>query len=457
VGRLLHHKVEGRVDELVEEVEGQENQRAELVVELVIKVVNEVTEDPKIVTGTFTLNNYYARTLFHFGANYSFVSTTFIPLLDIEPSDLGFSYKIEIASGKLVEINKVIRNCKLEIEGHTFDIDLIPFRHKSFDVIVGMDWLSRHKAKIVSMRRAMSVAKSPYRLAPSEMEELSNQLSEPQDKGFIRPNLNKIKAVKNWEAPRTSFKKNKTYVCGEEQEEAIHILNDKLYNVPVLTLLDGPEDFIVYCDASGLRLGCVLMQKGKMEHRSDGAWYYLDRIWVPLTGDVRTLIMDEAHKLKYSIQPGANKMYNDLRDMYRWPRMKKVIALYVTRHGVLISIISDRDSRFTSRFWQTMQEALGTSTLWEKVSFTNPMGRSWKVQLIGPEIVKEMTEKISQINDSLKVARVVRFGKKVKLTPRFVGPSDITERIGLVIYRLRLPQELSGVHDTFHVSNLKNV
>nr|GEY93412.1 hypothetical protein [Tanacetum cinerariifolium] len=78
----------------------------------------------------------------------SFVSTTFIPLLDIEPSDLGFSYEIKIASGQVVKINKVIRDCKLEIEGHTFDINLIPFGHGSFDVIVGIDWLSRHKDEI---------------------------------------------------------------------------------------------------------------------------------------------------------------------------------------------------------------------------------------------------------------------------------------------------------------------
>ncbi|GJU07899.1 putative reverse transcriptase domain-containing protein [Tanacetum coccineum] len=79
----------------------------------------------------------------------NFVSTTFIPLLDIEPSNLGFSYEIKIASGQLVKINKVIRGCKLEIEGHVFDIDLIPFVHGSFDMIIGMDWLSKHKAEIV--------------------------------------------------------------------------------------------------------------------------------------------------------------------------------------------------------------------------------------------------------------------------------------------------------------------
>ncbi|GJZ94587.1 putative reverse transcriptase domain-containing protein [Tanacetum coccineum] len=120
------------------------------------------------------------------------------------------------------------------------------------------------------------------------------------------------------------------------------------------------------------------MQRGLnelIERRSDGALYYLDQRWVPLKGDVRTLIMDEAHKSKYSIHPGADKMYYDLRDMYWWPGMKKDIAVYdykmdrlarlylneiVARHGVPILIISDHDSRFTSRFWQSMQEALGT-------------------------------------------------------------------------------------------------
>ncbi|GKB45855.1 hypothetical protein Tco_0896608 [Tanacetum coccineum] len=77
----------------------------------------EARQDPNIVTGTFNLNNHYATTLFDSGADYSFVSTTFIPLLDIEPNNLGFSYEIDIASGQLIEINKVIRGCKLEIEG----------------------------------------------------------------------------------------------------------------------------------------------------------------------------------------------------------------------------------------------------------------------------------------------------------------------------------------------------
>ncbi|GKF29942.1 putative reverse transcriptase domain-containing protein, partial [Tanacetum coccineum] len=202
----------------------------------------EARQDPNIVTGTFALNKHFATTLFDSGADYSFVSTTFIPLLGLEPSDLGFKYEIEIASGQLVEIDKVIKGFKLEIEGHIFDIDLIPFGHGSFDVIIGMDWLSNYKVEIIFHEKASDkkqeeivvvrdysevflddlsglppireiefrikltpgatlVAKSPYCLSPSELEELSGQLKELQDKGFIRPSLSP------WGAPVLFVKK----------------------------------------------------------------------------------------------------------------------------------------------------------------------------------------------------------------------------------------------------------
>ncbi|GKC13178.1 reverse transcriptase domain-containing protein, partial [Tanacetum coccineum] len=117
----------------------------------------EARQDPNIVTGTITLNDHYATTMFDSGVDYSFVSTTLIPLLGIEPSDLGFSYKIKIASGQLVEIDKVIRGCKLEIEGHALDINLIPFGSGSFDVIIGMDWLSDHKAEIICLKKVLRI------------------------------------------------------------------------------------------------------------------------------------------------------------------------------------------------------------------------------------------------------------------------------------------------------------
>ncbi|GJV61004.1 reverse transcriptase domain-containing protein [Tanacetum coccineum] len=75
----------------------------------------------------------------------------------IMPSDLGFSYKIYIASRQLVEINKVIKGCKLKIEGHEFDISLIPFGNRSFDVIIGIDWLSNHKAEIICHEKVVRI------------------------------------------------------------------------------------------------------------------------------------------------------------------------------------------------------------------------------------------------------------------------------------------------------------
>ncbi|GJS73435.1 putative reverse transcriptase domain-containing protein [Tanacetum coccineum] len=117
----------------------------------------EARQDPNIVTGMFTLNNHYATTLFNSSADYSFVLTNFIPLLGIEPGDLGFSYEIEIASGQLVEIDKVIKGRKLEINSHVFDIDLIPFESGSFDVIIGMDWLSNHKAEIIGRKKVVRI------------------------------------------------------------------------------------------------------------------------------------------------------------------------------------------------------------------------------------------------------------------------------------------------------------
>ncbi|GKA78058.1 putative reverse transcriptase domain-containing protein, partial [Tanacetum coccineum] len=341
------------------------------------------------------------------------------PCEGIEPDDLGFSYEIEIASGQLVEINKVIKGCKLEIDGHVFDINFKPFGSRSFDVIIRMDWLSDHKAEIICHEKvvriplldgkvlrvlgekmeekirqlmsakakekkqeeikvvrdfpevftddlsglppiqkiefrielvpgAMPVAKSPYRLAPSELEELSDlrsryhQLRVHEDdisktafrtryghfEFLVMPfgltnapaigqdheehlrlvlellkkerlfakflNPSKIEAVKNWEAPRTPSKvcsflglagyyrrfienfsktaksltiltqKSKTFDWGEEQEKAFQTLKDKLCNAPVLALLDGLKDFVVYCDASCLGLGCVLIQRGKV-------------------------------------------------------------------------------------------------------------------------------------------------------------------------------------------------
>ncbi|GJV36187.1 putative reverse transcriptase domain-containing protein [Tanacetum coccineum] len=599
----------------------------------------EARQDPNIMTGMFSLNNHCAMILFDYGGDYNFVSTTFMSLLDIKPSSLGFSYEIEIASGQLVEINKVIRGCKLEIEGHTFDIDLIPFGHGSFDVIIGMDLLSGHRAKIVCHERVVRIplpngemlrvygerteekvkhlmsakveepklediaivqnfSESPYRLAPTKNGGVVEPTQRTSGQGFystkfiamgstvnsdgIHVDPNKIEAVKNWEAPKSPIEvrsflglagyyrrsianfskiaksltiltqKNKKYIWGDEKEMAFQTLNDKLCNAPVLALLDGPKDFglkihkknytthdlklgavvfalkiwrhysygtksVIYTDHKSLQhifnqkelnmrqrrwielfsdcdceiryhpgkanvVADALSRKERIkprrvqamnitiqlsikdeqiERRSDEALYYMDRIWVPLTGDVRTSIMDKAHKSRYSVYPGADKMYYDLRDIKWWPGMKKDIALYdfkmdrlarlylnevIERHDLGIHAQSMghqfkggwdvhlplveffyNNNNYHSRVRCAPFEALFgrkccSPILWAEIG---------EGELIGPEIEER------------------------KLAPRFVEPFEITERIDPIAYRLTLPQELSNVHDTFHMSNLK--
>ncbi|GJW84527.1 putative reverse transcriptase domain-containing protein [Tanacetum coccineum] len=143
----------------------------------------------------------------------------------------------------------------------------------------------------------------------------------------------------------------------------------KLDDATILALPEGSEDFIAYCDASKKGLGAVLMQR--------------ERSWLPCYGDLRTVIMHESHKSKYSIHPGSDKMYQDMKKLYWWPNMKANIRLLVskyegngsysnklarmvlkggvTKHGIPVLIICDRDPRFASNFWKSLQKALGTS------------------------------------------------------------------------------------------------
>ncbi|GJW34807.1 putative reverse transcriptase domain-containing protein [Tanacetum coccineum] len=360
----------------------------------------EARQDPNIMTGTFTLNDHYATTLFDSGADYSFVSTTFIPMLCIDPSDLGFSYEIEIASGQLVEIDKVIKGCKLEIDGHMFDINLIPFGSESFDVIIGLDWLSDHKAEIIYHEKVVRI---PLQMARSGYHQLR---------------------VHEYDIPKIAFRTR----YGHFE-----------FIVMPFGLTNAPASREEHEEHLGLVL--ELFRKEKLYAKFLSVNSGCERV-------VRTQIMDEAHKSKYSVYLGADKMYYDLRDSVRWASFE---ALYGRKCRLPI--------------------------MWVEVG---------EGQLIGPKLVQETTEKISQIKDRRKAARdrqksyadkrrkplefslgeyvllkvspwkgVVRFGKKGKLAPRFVGPFEITERIGLVAYRFRLPEELNGVHDTFHVSNLK--
>nr|GEV08633.1 putative reverse transcriptase domain-containing protein [Tanacetum cinerariifolium] len=421
---------------------------------------------------------------------------------DITPSALDVSYAVELADGRTSETSTVLRGCTLGLLGHLFNLDLMPIDLVSFDVIIGMDWLAKNHAVIVCDEKIVRipyeneilivqgdkrdkvpgvapVARAPYRLALLKMQELSTQLQELLDKGFIRPSSSPWGAL---------------------------ILKQKLCSASIFALLEGNENFMVYCDASHKGLGVVLMQREKViayasrqlkiyeknytmhglelrvvvfalkmwrhylygtryvvftDHKSlqhildqkelnmrQRRWlellsYYdceihyhprkgnvvadalsrktearkeenyeakdLGRMikkleshtdetlclknisWIPGFGNLRALIMHESHKSKYSIYPGSDKMYQDMKKLYWWPNMKDKIATYdskcmtctkvkaeymkpssqlendsmekltrqylkevVSKHRVPVSIISDRDGRTI----QTLEDML---------------------------------------------------------------------------------------------------
>ncbi|GJV75707.1 putative reverse transcriptase domain-containing protein [Tanacetum coccineum] len=608
-----------------------------------------------------------------------FISTEFAPLLNVRPSIANPGYVIKVANGKKVEMDRIIRDYKLELGGSMFSINLIPLGYGSFDVIVGMDWLSQHKAVIVCHEKsakedepklndisvvrefedvfpedlsglppqrqvefridlvpgATPIAKSPYRLAPSEMQELSGQLQELQDTNW---KLNKL-TVKNRyplpriddlfdqlqgsrffskidlrsgyhqlrvhedDIPKTAFRtryghfeftvmpfgltnapavfmdlmnrtkedhevhlglvlellrKEKLYAKFSKCEfwlqevhflghvvnqNGIHVDPSKIEAVKNWKTPTTPSEIRSFLGLAGYYRRFIanfskiakpltsLTQKNqkyvwgvepmiydvrriryhpgkaKLGKDTDGkkkreSLYFMDHIWVPLAGGMRTIVMDEAHKSKYSVHPGADKMYYDLRDMYWWPGMKRDIATYVSkcltcskvkaehqrpsgllqqpeipewkwdkitmdfitklprsksgndtiwaivdrltksahflaireyysteklakiyvdeivaRHGVPVSIISDRDGRFTSRCWQTMQKALGTSyhssikcapfeALYERKCRSPVLWAEIRESsLIGPELIQETTDKVVLIKEKLKAAR----------------------------------------------------
>ncbi|GJZ02530.1 putative reverse transcriptase domain-containing protein [Tanacetum coccineum] len=717
----------------------------------------DASPDSNVITGTFLLNNRYAIILFDTGADRSFVSNTFSALIDITPTTLENHYDVELADRKIIGVNTIIQGCTLNFMNHPFNIDLMPVPLGSFDVIIGMDWLTKYHGVIIydekigcdvflahittkeakdkseekqledvpivrdfpedlssisSARQvefqidlvpgAAPIARAPYRLAPFEMKELAEQLQELSDKGFIRPSsspwgapvlfvkkkdiffrmcidyreLNKLMhkglgavlmqnekviayasrqlkiheknytthdlelgvvvfALKMWrhylyDTRCTIFTDHKSLQHILDQKEKANVVADALsrkewskpLRVRVLVMTIGlilPKQ-ILEAQTEALKpenltaedVGGMLRQdltKERLKPRADGTLCLNNRSWLPCYGDLRTLVMHESHKSKYSIHPGSDKMYQDLKQLYWWPNMKANIATYVskcltcskvkaehqkpsgllvqpeipewkwekitmdfvtklpktangydtiwvivdrltksahflpmrendpmekliklyikevvTRHGVPVSIISDRDGRFTSLFWQALHKALGTrldmSTVYhpetdgqsertiqtledmlracviKAAPFEALYGRKCRspicwaevgdAQLTGPAIIHETTEKIVQIKSRIQAARdrqksyanirrkpmvfqvgdkvmlkvspwkgVVRFGKRGKLNPRYVGPFKVIARVGTVAYKLELPQQLSRVHNIFHVSNLK--
>ncbi|XP_076892254.1 uncharacterized protein LOC143543926 [Bidens hawaiensis] len=609
-----------------------------------------------VVTGIFFINSMPAHVLFDSRASYSFVSMKFSKDFTHPTTKLINPLEIEITDSKIFLVLDVHPNCRLEVEGEVYSIDLIPMILGEFDAVIGMDWLSRHHAEIIchqkiihlsapSGRRisiygekkgnlsicsimkakkylnhgckaflayvvdtsqveikienvpvvnefldvfpnvlpgipperevefridlvadAKPIAKAPYRLAPTEMQEFMSQLQDLLDKGFILDPV-KVEAktptefrsflglagyyrrfIKDFSkiaSPLTKLtRKDIKFNWGSEHDEAFKILKKKLTQAPVLVLPEGTEDLVrgkVIAYASrqlkpnelnypthDLELAEVikeaqtealkeenLKQERIVGHVKDlnenknGVKIRYGRIWIPNTCDVKILLLDEAHKSKYSIHPGATKMYHDLRGDYWWPGMKREIVKYVercltclqvkaehqkpygkiqpleipkwkwehitmdlvtklpktskgfdaiwvivdrltksshflpiqesyssermaevymkevvSRHGVPVSIVSDRDTRFTSRFCRKLQEELGTRLLISTTYHPQTDGQS---------------ERTIQTFEDMLRACIIDFGgswEKYLSLPEFSYNNSYHSSIGMLPYEM---------------------
>ncbi|GJV85957.1 putative reverse transcriptase domain-containing protein [Tanacetum coccineum] len=605
-----------------------------------------------VVTGMFLLNNHYALILFDSGADRSFMSTAFSSLIDIIPTILDYGYDVELANGKIIRVNTLIRGCTLNFLNHPFNIDLMPVELGSFDVIIGMDWLSKYHAVIFCNEKIVRipfgdetliirgdrsnnkhesrlniisctktekyllkgcipptrqvefqidlvlgdapVARAPYRLASSEMKELTDQLQELFDKGFIRPSsspwgapilfvkkkdgsfrmcidyqeFNKLTVKNRYPLPRindifdqlqgSSVYSKINLRSGYHQlrvhEEDIlktafrtryehYEFQDVIY-APILALPEGAENFIIYCDASHKGLGAVLMQNEKNELNMR------QRHWLELLSDydceiryhsgkanvvadalsrkeriklrqenqkTSVLKMWESHKSKYSIHPGSDKMYQDMKKLYWWPNIKADIATYVSKCLTCLKVKAEHQKpsgllvqpeipkwkwdNITMDFITKLPRmSSGYDTIWVIVDYLTksahflPMGENNSMDKLARLYMKVVVTRhgipvlIICDRDAITLALklphsrhfmvrsvdglfarpryhlgkglsilakgVICFGKRGKLNPSYIGPFKVLAKVGTVAYRLELPQ-LSRVHGTFYVSNLK--
>nr|GFA63282.1 putative reverse transcriptase domain-containing protein [Tanacetum cinerariifolium] len=210
--------------------------------------------------------------------------------------------------------------------------------------------------------------------------------------------------------------------------------------------------------------------KEKLEPRTDGNLCLNGRSWLPCYGDLRSMIMHESHKSKYSIHPDSDKMYQDMKKLYWWLNMKADIATYVSKCLTCAKVKAEHQWPSRLLVQPTMPEWKWDNIMMDFITKL-PKSSQEKIVLIKQRIQaaqyrqkiyadlkrKSMEFKVKN-RVMLKVSPwkgVVRFGKQGKLNSRYVRPFKVLAKVGKVAYRLEVPQELSRVHHTFHVSNLK--
>nr|GEU35706.1 putative reverse transcriptase domain-containing protein [Tanacetum cinerariifolium] len=339
--------------------------------------------DSNVVTGTFILNNCYASILFDIGVDRSFISTVFSSLIDIVPTPLGNSYDVELADGKIVGISAKKEEDKSEgkqlkdvpvvwdypevfledlpdlppAQPVEFQIDLIPgatlklcsapilaLPEGSEDFVVYCD--ASHKGLgAILLQREKVIAYASRQLKVHEQNctthDLELGLQHILDQIELNMRQRRWLELLSDHDCNIRYHPRKANVVAEalSRKERIKPLRVRAL---VMTIDLNLTKQILEAQIEALKpenlekedVGGMIRRdipKEKLKPCTDGTLCLNSRSWLPCYSDLRSMIMHESHKSKYSIHPGSDKMYQDLKKLYWWPNMKANIATYVSK------------------------------------------------------------------------------------------------------------------------------
>ncbi|XP_075504476.1 uncharacterized protein LOC142541913 [Primulina tabacum] len=316
------------------------------------------------------------------------------------------------------------------------------------------------------------ISRAPYRLAPVELKELKEQLQDLLSKDYdceIQYHPGKVNVIADALSRKVvDVNLSSIHVSKLQEDICTSELDFQIQgNVVCVSQISVEPELIQIVKSAQKTDDRVLKsyelvsqghQYGFSIHSNDSLRLN-GRLVVPDIPELRTAILKEAHCIRYSIHPGGRKMYLILRPQFWWKNMKKYVAEFVSRCMICQQVKAER-----MRSGGLLHSLEVPQWNWEHVAmdFVTHLPRTSRHFDVIWVIVDRLSKSAHFIPyertySYKKMARlgVVRFGMRGKLSPRFVGPYEIVERIGTCAYRLDLPQSLSGIHDVFHVSMLR--
>ncbi|XP_073152896.1 uncharacterized protein [Henckelia pumila] len=457
-----------------------------------------------VIAGNCVLSSYPAYVLIDTGASHTFIAKKFVELHALPVERLSSVFTISSPMGKYKTSASIVRGCEIQFDSNAIELDCIVLDIFP-DEIPGLPPMREIDFSIELVPVTLPISKAPYRMAPLELKELKDQLEDLLNKGYIRPSVSpwgapdsfvysKIDLRSGYHQLRTKTEhaehlrivlqilrtehlydmlskcefwldrvvflvhvisgdgfssiakpitqltqKNTPFVWTHECEASFVELKKRLTSAPVLSIPSGIGGFTVYSDAS---------HKGKSNAVADA----LSRKVCDLslsTMCVSQLIEDccvSGLDFETDIQPV--QVYAITAEPELFIRIKEAQK---TDQNVLNSIERIRTGQELEFQMAPFQELYcrkcRSPLFWDDLSET---------PVTGPDMIREISEKGDRVFLKISPFRgTVRFGKRGKLSPRFIGPCEILDKVGDLAYRLELPPALSGIHDVFHVSMLR--